>query len=156
LKRSLLLFLRYVPLLGLAVVLAAQAGHITAFTGVWKLNLAKSTFNPGPSFKSFTLTFTPDGVRHLDLLDGDGKSHQISLPWSDGKEVTPVGGGMEYARVVSKIQGKTVDDTWKRNGTIIERVHGAVSPDGRTLTMNVEGPGSTGGTFRNRVVFDKQ
>jgi hypothetical protein len=42
-------------LCGAAVVLVAQSEHITAFTGTWKLNVAKSRFNPGPPFRSFTL-----------------------------------------------------------------------------------------------------
>ncbi len=132
----------------------AQTQHITAFTGTWKLNVAKSSFSPGPPLKSFVLTFTPDGVRHLDLIGAGGQLLKVSLPWSDGKEVIPE--GMENTRVISKIQGHTVDDTWRQDGKIIEKVHGTVSPDGRTLTMNVEGPLQQGGSFRNRVVFDRQ
>jgi len=44
----------------------STAGHNTPFTGTWKLNGAMSTFKPGRSFKSFTLTFTPDGTRQLE------------------------------------------------------------------------------------------
>src|SRR3974390_1735625 len=58
----------------------AQAVHITPFTGTWKLNLAKSTFNPGPPFKNFTLTFTPDGTRTLDLTYAAGQTLRASLP----------------------------------------------------------------------------
>lgn len=142
-------------LAGLGLPALAQSGHITAFTGTWKLNPSKSEFDPGPPFKSFTLTFTKDGVRHLDLVGADGRPLKASLPWSDGAEVTPCGEGMENTRVISRIQGKTVADTWSRDGTIIEKVHGTVSPDGRTLTMDVRGPSSHGGTFHNRVVFDR-
>jgi len=68
----------------------AQTEHITPFIGAWKLNLAKSSFNPGPPFKGFTLTFTPDGTRKLDLVGADGQSLKASLPWSDGKEVSVI------------------------------------------------------------------
>ena len=80
------------------------SGHTTAFTGTWKLNLSKSKFDPGPPFKSFTLIFTPEGVRHLDLVTAGGP-FKASLPWSDGKEVTPAAEGMENVRVISKIHG---------------------------------------------------
>jgi len=153
--RCLLSLLALLTSLGLCGGLA-QTDHITAFTGTWKLNLSKSKFNPGPPFKSFTLAFTPDGVRHLDLVGADGQSLNVALPWSDGLEVTPTGQGMEDTKVISKIQGKTVEDTWRRNGTVIEKVHGSISSDGKTLTMNVEGPRLPADTFRNRVVFDKQ
>src|SRR5437764_10477892 len=66
------------------VKLAGLFGSIIlvgADAGTWKLNLAKSSFNPGPPFKSFTLTFTPDGVRHLNLVAAGGEPRKISLPW---------------------------------------------------------------------------
>ena len=118
------------------------------------MNPAESSFHPGPPFKSFTIRFTPDGTRHLDLVDGGGRSLRVSLPWSDGREVEPV--GMPNTRVVSRIRGNRVEDTWRRDGRVIETVRGVVSPDGKTLTMDVEGPLDQGGTFRNRVVFDRQ
>lgn len=89
----------------------AQTWHVTSLSGTWKLSLAKSEFNPGPPFKSFTLTFTPDGTRILVLVVGSGQPLEVSLPWSNGKAVTPNGRGMQATRVVSKINGNTVDDT---------------------------------------------
>jgi len=66
LRKGLLLFLMSALPLGVAVM--PQTQHITPFTGTWKLNLAKSKFDPGPPFKSFILIFTPDGARNLDLV----------------------------------------------------------------------------------------
>jgi len=145
-------------ILGLAVLAAAQTTHITPFTGTWKFNSAKSEFNPGPAFKSFTLTFTPDGIRHLHLIPANGQPLKAELPWSDGKEVSVVvkEGSMENVTAVSKIRGRAFDDTWRESGKVIEKVHGELSADGKTLTITVEGPTQQGGTFRNRVVFDKQ
>ena len=74
------LFLRLALLFGSAVVFGAQTEHITPFTGTWRLSLAKSRFNPGPPFKSFTLTFTRDGTRKLDLIGADGQPLKASLP----------------------------------------------------------------------------
>ncbi len=148
-------FLSLPLLIALGVLAAAQAEHRNAFTGTWKMNLPKSSFNPGPPFRSFTLTFTPDGVPHLDLVDAGGQSLNVSLPWSNGHQVTPAAKGMETTRVISKIRGNTIGDTWTHADKILEKVHGTISNDGKTLTMNVEGPGAQG-TFPNRVVFDKQ
>ncbi len=39
-----------------AVVLVAQAEHVTPFTGSWKLNAAKFKFNPPPGLQSATIT----------------------------------------------------------------------------------------------------
>jgi hypothetical protein len=145
-------------LFGFAFLAAAQTQHITAFTGTWRFNVAKSEFNPGLPFKSFTLTFAPDGVRHLDLIPANGQPFRAELPWSDGKEVSVVvkEGSTGNVQAVSKIKGKTFDDTWRENDKVIEKVHGVLSADGETLTVTVEGPTQQGGTFHNRVVFDKQ
>jgi hypothetical protein len=156
LREHLPLFSELALLFGAAVVFGAQTEHITPFTGTWKLNVAKSRFHPGPAFQSFTLTFTSDGTRKLDLIRGDGQPFKASLPWSDGKEVVPVTQGMANTKVVSQIRGNTVDDTWKQNGKVIEKVHGVVSPDRRTLRITVEGPDGQGGTFHNRLTFEKQ
>jgi 4-carboxymuconolactone decarboxylase len=141
-----------------ALLLAAQTEHITPFTGTWKMNLVKSTFNPGPPFKSFTLTFTPDGTRHLDLIGAAGQPLKASLPWSDGKEVpvTVAQGNMNNVTAVSKIQGKTFNDTWRENGKVIEKVRGVLSSDGRSLAVSVEGTDRQGHAFHNRIVFEKE
>ena len=106
---------RLVPIFGAAVFLMAQTGqitpnHITPFTGTWKVNLAKSSFDPGPPFKSFTITFTPDGTRSLDAIGSDGKSLKASLPWSNGKQVPVTASqGMENATAISKIHGNAIE-----------------------------------------------
>ena len=148
---NLKLFLLLALPIGVAV---AQAEHITAFTGAWKLNVAKSSFQPGPPFRSFTLTFTPDGTRNLDLIGAEGQPLKVSLPWSDGKEVAPV--GMGNVTAISKMEGRTFHDTWKENGRIIERVHGVMSPDGKTLIISVDGTDRQGNAFHNRLRFEKQ
>jgi hypothetical protein len=153
-RKYLLLRLRLVLLFGAAVVLVAESENITAFTGTWKLNLAKSKFNPGPPFQSFTVTFTRDGVRHLDLVRADGQPIKVALPWSDGKEVSPE--GMENAVTTSKIQGRTFHDIWKQNGNVIEDVHGVVLPDGKTLKTTVDGTDKEGRAYRNELTFEKQ
>jgi len=137
-----------------ALAVVAQTQHVTPFTGTWKMNLAKSRFNPGPPFQSFTLTFTSDGVRHLDLVPADGKRVNIALPWSAGNPVSPE--GMENAVTTSKIQGRTFHDIWKQNGKIIEDVRGRVSPDGKTLNVTVDGTNVQGRTYHNELTFDRQ
>jgi hypothetical protein len=147
-----------IVVLSLASLAAGQTNHLTPFTGTWKFNVEKSAFHPGPPFKSFTLAFTPDGVRHLDLIPADGQPLKAELPWSNGKEVVVVVkvGSMPNVKAVSKIRGRTFDDTWTQDGKVIEKVRGALSRDGKTLTVTVEGPLQPSGTFKNRVVFDKQ
>ncbi|MBI5281015.1 MAG: hypothetical protein HY858_04970 [Candidatus Solibacter usitatus] len=151
-----LLFLQAL-LIGLAVTAVAQTEHITAFTGAWRLNVAKSRFNPGPPFRSFTLTFAPDGTRKIDLIGAGGQPFKATLPWSDGKEVVVAdSGGPEHVTAISTIRGRTFRDTWKESGKVIERVHGVASRDGKTLTITVDGSDGQGRAFHNRLRFEKQ
>ena len=152
--KYLLLFSRLGLLFRAAVVLIAQTEHISPFTGTWKLNLAKSSFNPGPPFQSFAITFSLDGTRNLDLIGADGQRIKLSLPWSDGKEVHVT--GMENATATSRIRGNTFHDIWKQNARIIEDVHGVVSSDGRTLTTTVDARYQRDRPIHNRLTFEKQ
>ena len=135
-----------IVVLGLAGLAAAQTNHQTPFTGTWTFNADKSAFNPGPPFKRFTLTFTPDGVRHLDLVPANGQAFKAELPWSDGKEVAVVvkEGSMPNAKAAPEIRGRTFNDTWTQDGKVIEKVHGVVSRDGKTLAVTVKGHSSVG------------
>ena len=144
-------------LVGPVVGAAAQTEHITPFTGTWKLNPARSKFDPGPPFRSFTLTFAPDGTRHLDLLRAEGTPFRAVLPWSDGKEVVvEAPDGMGKVTATSKIEGREFRDTWKANGNVIEQVHGVVSADGTTLTITVDGTDPHGRAYRNQLTFEKR
>ena len=157
-RKHLSRFFRLVLLFGSSIVLLAQTERITPFTGTWKLNVSKSRFNPGPPFQSFTLTFTPDGARKLDLTRAGGEVLKASLPWSDGKEVSVrvTQGNMENVTATSRIQGRTFNDTWRENGKVIENVHAVVSPDGRILTITVDGTDSQGRSFQNHLMFEKR
>lgn len=150
---------RTVLSLGAARLLpAAGEQHITPFTGAWRFDPERSKFDPGPPFRSFLLRFTPDGTRHLDLTFADGRRLRAELPWSEGRRVTVrvLEGAMSGVEAVSRIRGRTFEDTWFENGRVIERVRGRLSRDGRTLTVDVEGPLPGGGVFRNRVVFARE
>jgi hypothetical protein len=76
--------------------------------------------------------------------------------WTGKKFPVTAGQGMENATATSKIRGKTFEDTWKQSRKIIEKVHGIVSSDGRTLTIRVDGTDRQGRTFHNHVTFEKQ
>jgi hypothetical protein len=55
----------------------AAWGADNPFVGTWKLNLAKSKFDPGPPVRSRTVTVEPagDGVKwSIEQVDANGKS----------------------------------------------------------------------------------
>jgi hypothetical protein len=154
-KKYPLHFARLVLLFVSAVVLFAQTDHTTAFTGTWKLNGAKSTFNPGPAPKSVTVTNAPDGTFKAQSVDAQGKAIKWSHAWSGGAEV-PID-GIENATILSKVRGHTLDETMKIGGKTAETVHAVVSPNGRTMTTTIDATTDhQGGPMHNVLTLEKQ
>jgi hypothetical protein len=137
------------------VALAAQANHVTAFTGTWKLDISRSTFSPGPPPKSVTVTNAPDGLFTASSIDAQGRTIRWSHSWSDSAEV-PID-GMENATIRSTVRGNTMDETMKIAGKIAETVHAVVSPNGKTMTTTVNVLANHPmGSMHNVLIFDKQ
>jgi hypothetical protein len=149
------LFLRLTLVFVPAVVLlVAQTDRTNAFTGTWKLNVAKSHFDPGPPPHSEAVTMAPDGTFTVEAVSAEGKAIKWSHPWSGGKEV-PVS-GIEKATVITKVQGRTIDDTMKISGKIMQTAHVVLSPDGKTCTTTGTGTNAQGHPVHNVEIFDKQ
>lgn len=148
---------RFLVFVGSALLLQAQA-HLTPFTGTWKMDVAASRFEPGPAFQRFTLTFGPDGIRHLDLVHADGRNLVADLPWSDGQEVRVKANlGLDHMSAISRIQGSTFTDSWREEGVLIEDVCGLLSADGQVLSISVKGHDKQGNhPYRNELIFRKQ
>jgi hypothetical protein len=155
-KKRLASLLRLVLWLVPVVVLVAQANYNNVFTGTWKANVAQSHYSPGPPPKSTTLTFAPDGVCTLEVVDEKGKEYKYSMPWStDGKEVPAPGMG-EGTTISSKVQGHTMNVTMKAGGKIVQTIHAVASPDGRTHKGVIDAKDEQGHSVHDVVVFEKQ
>jgi hypothetical protein len=138
-----------------AVASFAQTNHSTAFTGVWKLNRAKSTFNPGPGPKSVTVTNAPDGIFTAESVEAQGESIKWSHAWSGGAEV-PID-GLENATMLSKVKGHTLDETMRIGGKTVETVHAVVSQNGKTMTTTINATKDhPGGVMHNLLILEKQ
>ena len=86
-----------IPVVWALCLVAARASIASAqnepYVGTWELNLAKSTFSPGPPPKSQTLTFRAAGPHWTALLQGiDASGRPINPDMSnlaisfDGKD----------------------------------------------------------------------
>lgn len=145
----------FVALMAATALFAQQ----NPFLGAWKLDLAKTKFNPGPAPKSQLRTFEPSGKVTVKDVSATGK--HISF-WfivrPDGKSY-PTSGTMinGASRVTSKrINVRTIEVRYKRRGRQVERVIFRVSRDGKTLTMLGKGTLPNGTAFNNVIVFEKQ
>ena len=136
-----------------AVVLAAQTDQNSPFTGTWKLNVAKSKFNPGPPPKGETVTIAPDGKVSVEEVDAEGKTVNWSFTPS-GDTAVPIE-GLQDATVLEKISGNTVEHTWKIGGGN-ETGHGVVSKNGKTMKYTMTGTNGQGQKVHNVAIYEKQ
>lgn len=136
------------------------------FSGTWKLNVAKSKYNPGPAPASGTtilssvdggLKFVVDGVTdgkktHSEYtFKFDGKDYP-QKPMLDGKP-DPNGADMISAR---KVDDYTYETTAKLKGQVLTVTKVVVSRDGKTRTNTATGKNVQGQTVSNTVVYEKQ
>jgi hypothetical protein len=139
-------------------ILSAQSADRAV--GTWKLNAAKSSYDPGPPPKELTLIFEPsgEGVKvSTKGIDADGKPTATEYTANyDGKDY-PATGAPDYNSVVLKrINASTVQTTRKRDGHAVQTVRRMVSKDGKRLTATITGTDTKGRHVKNVNVFDRQ
>lgn len=130
--------------------------------GTWKLNVAKSKFDPGPGPKSLTRTVAAqgDGVKYtFEGVSADGKplSYGFSVNF-DGKD-NPINGSIPSG--ADTISAKRTDPhhfaaTLKKDGKVIGTSKVEVSKDGKTTTVDSTGTNAAGAKVHDVQVFDKQ
>ncbi len=128
--------------------------------GTWKLDVAKSTFSPGPAPKSLTVTFaaTPEGIKFTsDGVDAEDKPIQGQFVSKfDGKEVPYEGNPNADMASPKKINDRSYSNPWKKEGKVTITAHVLVSKDGKTLTVHQTGKNAKGEAVKTTEVFEKQ
>ncbi|HLZ12972.1 MAG TPA: hypothetical protein VKP58_10315 [Candidatus Acidoferrum sp.] len=142
------------------LVLCGAAKASDAQSGVWKLNLAKTTYSPGPAPKSVTLTIVADEKSyklHSEGVDGAGNPMMGDFTAGyDGKDVPSK--GLPYGDTVSvkRIDANTVEVTMKKGAKALVTVTSVVSKDGKTRTSTFVGKDEAGHDVHNVAVYEKQ
>ena len=128
--------------------------------GTWKVNLAKSTYSPGPPPKSATRTYTQngDGLKFVtDIVNADGSAGNNS--WAahfDGKDYPMAGNPRSDMVTITMVGASTMDFTSKKGGKVTGTSRLTVSKDGKTMTRWTGGTNNAGLPQSNFEVFDKQ
>src|ERR1700692_52022 len=101
--------------IGTGTALAADA-----VAGTWKLNVAKSTFSPGPALKSQTRTYAESAqgmTLTLKTTASDGKESTATLTFKDDGKPYPVSGNPDFDMVsVTRVDPLTVHSTQTKAG----------------------------------------
>ena len=128
--------------------------------GTWKVNLAKSTYAPGPAPRSATTKFEPweDGVRAtVDIVDGQGNKIHIEVAAKfDGKDYPIKGSPLANALSLKRTDQRQIDVIWKKDGKVALTGKSVISADGRTTTVTQTGKDPQGRTVNNVILYDKQ
>ena len=139
-----------------AVVMAADSN-----LGTWKMNPARSKFNPGPAPKSQTLKIVAwgtDGVTFTsDLIDSDGKPSRWEFQAKYDEKFVPFKGNPDADMISYKrIDANTIESKTTLKGKPGPTTKAVVSADGKTRTLTQTGKNAKGQDINNVVVFDKQ
>jgi hypothetical protein len=151
-----------VACIGLAGLLAgAASAQSDPQVGVWKLNVAKSKYSPGPGPTSATTTIEAAGAGTRVVVDqvmADGsKRHWEFTANYDGKD-SPVTGNNPDADTIARtrIDANTVQSISKKGGEATTTQTSAVSKDGKTRTVTTKGTNAIGQPVNTVAVYEKQ
>jgi hypothetical protein len=150
-----------VVLLGASV--AAQSKNDPSI-GTWKLNVAKSTFTPGPPIKGDTRSYEVNGegwlIVQTETIQPDGRHTGVRFAAKfDGKPYPQIG---RFAPTVTLITYEPVDKLTLKytqrdtSGTIVSTNTRTVSADGKTMTIEQRSTDANGRPSVNVEIFEKQ
>jgi hypothetical protein len=149
--------------LTVGAILAIGTGTVfaaDAVVGTWKLNVAKSTFSPGPAPKSQTRTYAESAqgmTVTIKSTAADGKEATQSASFKDDGKPYAVSGNPDFDMIsIARVDASTVNITQTKAGATVGTGVRTVSKDGKTLTLAQKGTHATGGKFDDKLVFDRQ
>ena len=164
-NRRTILTLTTMTMLCLAVVFAAalpQPGlaQSNPWLGMWKLNLARSTYAPGQAPRSSTFNFQGAGANltnTVDTVDAAGNSiRTVAMHNYDGQPHPVTGSPDVDARSYTRVDANTVISASMKGGKLVQVTTIVLSPDGRTITTTGRGVDATGQQVNSVAVYDKQ
>lgn len=133
-----------------------------AHIGTWKLNVAKSKFNPGPGYKSETRTYTPAGDGYKfegERVNPDGSTQKYGFTVKYDNKDYPVTGkdpGGADTIAVKLVDAHNIESTSKKGREVLYTSKVEVSQDGKVMTITTKGKNQDGEPFDNVQVYDRQ
>ena len=137
----------------------ASAQSTDAMNGTWKLNLAKSTYSPGPAPQNQTVMIEgTDTARKImvDVTPATGAALHWEVSGASGAELPVVGNNPNAdAYVLKRINATTLEAQYMKGGKPTLKHTAVVSADGKTLTVTAAGTDAQGRTVSNVAVYGK-
>jgi len=131
-----------------------------AVVGTWKLNVAKSTFSPGPAPKSQTRVYSESALGMTVIVKttaADGKESSTTLTFKEDGKPYPMSGSPDFDMVaITRVDAFTVHSTQMKAGATVGTGVRTVSKDGKTLTFAQKATHANGAKFDDVSVYDRQ
>jgi hypothetical protein len=160
-RRFLLGLFLLAAVLVISVPVTAQAQD--AWVGTWKLNLAKSKYDPAnlaPRSQTIKAEAVAGGGMKatVDGVDAQGKPlHQENMTMFDGKPSEVKGApDANTTRVYKRIDNRTYEFVQSVAGKLTTTARIVVAADGKTRTITTTGKDAQGRTVNNVAVFERQ
>lgn len=140
--------------------LAQKADLYAAALGTWELNVAKSSYSPGPAPKSQRRTYTRagQGLKYAaTTVEANGTS--VTEGWTgefSGKDFPFTGIPDIDTQAVKAIDELNAEFTLKKGATVLRSGTRVISSDGKVMTVTVKGTTARGEAVHNVMVFDKR
>ena len=141
---------------------ASAAQTPSSWFGAWSLNVARSTYDPGPPpYKRATYTIEPwggDGMKVIYEMvhPRGGVTH---LEWQgriDGKDYPLQGIDASVTYAYSQVSPGVYETIVKMGGRVAAKSTITVSADSRTMTTTTKGLDSSGRAVTTATVYEKQ
>ena len=138
-------------------VLSAQGANLRI--GTWHLNVAKSTYSPGPAPKSQVLTIEAaaagEKVTSESVSATGAKTVSVYTANYDGKPYPITVSEIADMVTLKRVDANTSERTDNKDGKAVQTFIRVVSNDGKTMTVTIKGTNAQGQTVNNAVVFEK-
>lgn len=147
---------------GMVFAMSARSGERDPFVGTWKLNPAKSQFDPNHRPLEGTMTFEvdPDGGYVLNAegtKEGGQKVKEQPQRFLVDGQPRSLPGMPALSAVATKPDANTIrTEARRQDGSVVGSATYAVSADGRSLKATVTGIDGQLRSFTQVTVWDRQ
>lgn len=146
----------------LLLITAAPLDAADSNVGTWKVNLAKSKWDPGPAPKTpATIKIEPSGTNGVkvtnDGMNPQGQpTHTEYTAQYDGKDYPMTGNPNADTIALTRIDANTIETVTKKAGKVLGRARTVISADGKSRTTTQDSTNAQGQKVHNVIVSDKQ
>lgn len=137
---------------------AAQAPN--SHIGTWRLNVAKSKYDPGPAPQSQTVKYEASvgGLKLTsDGVDAKGaKTHAEYTAKFDGKPYAFRGNPNADMITLNQVDARTLETTWTLRGKPTITSRSTIAADGKSRSVTQTGTNAAGQKVNHTIVYERQ